>query len=50
MLKQSSIQAMLDKLGDPYTQYFTDGEYEDFLASMEDTDLVGIGVVSQRCV
>ena len=47
VLKQSSIQAMLDKLGDPYTQYFTAGEYEDFLASMEDTDLVGIGVVSQ---
>ena len=38
---------MLDKLGDPLYPVLHRREYEDFLASMEDTDLVGIGVVSQ---
>lgn len=42
--EQSTIPAMLDALGDPYTQYFTAEEYADFTASMSDTALVGIGV------
>ena len=46
VLDQGTVQAMLDKLGDPYTQYFTPEQYAEFLASMEDTDIVGIGVVS----
>lgn len=46
VLEQTSISAMLEQLGDPYTQYFTAGEYQAFLSSMEDTSLVGIGVVS----
>lgn len=46
VLNQASIDAMLEKLGDPYTQYFAPEEYQAFLASMEDTDIVGIGVVS----
>ena len=46
VLEQTSISAMLEQLGDPYTQYFTAEEYQAFLSSMEDTSLVGIGVVS----
>ena len=46
VLDQTSISAMLEQLGDPYTQYFTAEEYQAFLSSMEDASLVGIGVVS----
>jgi len=47
VLAQPTIEDMLEALGDPYTQYFTAEEYADFTASMSDTSLVGIGVVSQ---
>lgn len=47
VLSQSTIDDMLDALGDPYTVYFTPEEYASFLASMEDTALVGIGISSQ---
>jgi len=44
VLSQPTVEAMLEALGDPYTQYFTAQEYADFLASMSDTSLVGIGI------
>ncbi|MEG1720245.1 MAG: S41 family peptidase [Pseudoflavonifractor sp.] len=44
VLTQGSVADMLHALGDPYTQYFTAQEYSAFLASMQDTKLVGIGV------
>ncbi|MBU5435497.1 S41 family peptidase [Pseudoflavonifractor sp. MSJ-37] len=47
VLDQPTLDALLEALGDRYTQYFTAEEYAQFLASMEDEELVGIGVVSQ---
>lgn len=44
VLEQPSVQQMLEALGDPYTQYFTSEEYAQFLGSMEDVNVVGIGV------
>ncbi len=35
---------ILDALGDPYTEYLTATEYQDFLSSMSDEALVGIGI------
>lgn len=49
VLEQPTIQAMLDALGDPYTQYFTAEEYADFLASLEDGNIVGIGISGSLC-
>lgn len=49
VLSQTSIEAMLRALGDPYTQYFTAEEYADFLASMEDGSIVGIGISGIAC-
>ena len=46
VLEQPTIQDMLDALGDRYTEYFTAEEFSAFNASMSDTSLVGIGVVS----
>ena len=46
VLAQPTIQAMLEALGDPYTQYFTAEEYALFSSSMSDTELVGIGISS----
>lgn len=46
VLDKPTIQEMLEALGDPYTEYFTASEYSDFLASMADSTLVGIGVVT----
>lgn len=46
VLEKPTIEDMLEALGDPYTQYFTADEFSDFNASMSDTKLVGIGVVS----
>ena len=45
VLEQPTVEAMVEALGDPYTTYFTAGEYGAFSASMSDTRLVGIGVV-----
>lgn len=47
VLEQETIESMVSSLGDPYTQYFTPAEYQDFIASMSDTSLVGIGIVFQ---
>ena len=44
VLEQPTVQQMVAALGDPYTQYFTAQEYSQFLGSMEDTNVVGIGV------
>lgn len=47
VLEQPTIDEMIAALGDPYTEYFTATEYQDFMASMSDSSLVGIGVVFQ---
>lgn len=44
VLEQPTVQQMLATLGDPYTSYFTAKEYAQFTSSMEDTNVVGIGV------
>ena len=49
VLNQTTIEAMLAALGDPYTQYFTAEEYADFLASLEDGNIVGIGISGTAC-
>ena len=49
VLNQTTIEAMLEALGDPYTQYFTAEEYAEFLASMEDGNIVGIGITGTAC-
>lgn len=46
VLEQTTVEGMLAALGDPYTDYYTAQEYAAFLASMEDTALVGIGIQS----
>lgn len=45
VLEQPTVDAMLEALGDPYTEYFTPEEYQAFTDSMSDTSLVGIGIV-----
>ena len=49
VLNQTTIEAMLEALGDPYTQYFTAEEYAEFLASLEDGNIVGIGITGTAC-
>lgn len=44
VLDRPAIDDMLSALGDPYTQYFTAGEYAAFRGSLSDSSLVGIGV------
>lgn len=44
ILALPTIGEILDALGDPYTAYFDAEEYRNFLASMEDTQVVGIGI------
>lgn len=46
VLAQPTIEEILEALGDPYTAYFDAEEYAAFLSSMEDTELVGIGIRS----
>ena len=48
VLEQPTIDGMLEVLGDPYTEYFSPEEYADFIGTMSDTSLVGIGIVSQQ--
>ncbi|BDF69774.1 hypothetical protein CE91St41_07550 [Oscillospiraceae bacterium] len=47
VLDQPTIQAMVEALGDPYTEYFTPEEYAAYSAHYEDATLVGIGVSTQ---
>ncbi len=42
--EQTTVSGMLNALGDPYTEYFPPKNYEDFLGSMSDDSLVGIGI------
>ena len=44
VLEQPTVQQMVEALGDPYTQYFTAEEYAQFLGTMEDVNVVGIGI------
>ena len=44
VLEQDSIDAALEALGDPYTVYFTPEENQLFTSSMQDQDIVGIGI------
>lgn len=43
--EQDTVEGVLEALGDRYTEYFTAEEYTEFTSSMEDTQVVGIGVV-----
>ena len=47
-LEQPTVKEMVAALGDPYTEYFTPEEYANFVSSMLDTSLVGIGVAYTR--
>ncbi|MEG2989139.1 MAG: S41 family peptidase [Oscillospiraceae bacterium] len=40
----TTVADILEALDDPYTQYFSPEEYKAFLASMADTDKVGLGI------
>lgn len=44
VLEQSTIEDMLEVLGDPYTEYFSPEDYAAFTASMQDAPLVGVGI------
>lgn len=46
-LEQPTIEEMLRTLGDPYTVYYTAEEYAQFLANIDDTQVVGIGIKAQ---
>lgn len=46
VLEETTIDGMLEALGDPYTVYYTQEEYQQFFGSMEDQELVGIGILS----
>lgn len=46
VLAQPTIEEMLSALGDPYTVYYNAEEYAAFLATVEDTRIVGIGIRS----
>lgn len=43
-LSKNSVDEILKELGDPYTQYMTAEEYRTFLETMQDQELVGIGI------
>lgn len=49
ILELPTIEEILDALGDPYTTYYSAEEYASFMDTMEDTELVGIGV-GIRCM
>lgn len=42
--EQDTVDGILEALGDRYTEYFTAEEYTAFTGSMEDTEVVGVGV------
>ncbi|MCD7946815.1 MAG: S41 family peptidase [Oscillospiraceae bacterium] len=43
-LSQETIAGLIAALGDPYTVYYTEEEYQNFLGNMADTVIVGIGI------
>lgn len=46
ILDLPTVDQMLDALGDPYTEFLSAQEYQDFLGTMEDETLVGVGMVT----
>lgn len=42
-----TVADVVAALGDVYTEYYSAEEYQEFLSSMEDTSLVGIGAVGE---
>lgn len=46
VLANDTIDGILSALGDPYTEYYTQEELAGFYASIEDIQLVGIGIRS----
>ena len=40
----STIEEMVEALGDPYSDYMTAEEYAAFMDSMNDTSMVGVGI------
>ena len=46
VLARETVDEILDALGDPYTEYYTEEELTGFYASIEDIQLVGIGIRS----
>ena len=50
VLSQDDLDAMLEALGDPYTVYMTQEEYDAFLSSVNGQTVVGIGVSIQNAV
>ncbi len=44
VLESSTVDEMISALGDRYTQYLSAEEYQAFLSSMNDSEVVGIGV------
>lgn len=46
-LTEGAINGMIDALDDPYTRYFTDEEYNKFIADIDGT-FVGIGIYIQE--
>ena len=49
VLEKETIPDMLEALGDPYTSYFTAEEYGQFISSMRDQDIVGVGISARAC-
>lgn len=47
ILEMDSIEEILQALGDPYTMYYDQEEYAAFLETLEDIELVGIGIKVQ---
>ena len=47
-LEAQTLEEFLTALGDPYTVYMTQEEYETFTGSMNDQEVVGIGVSIQN--
>lgn len=47
VLEQATIAEMLEALGDPYTEYMSPEEYQQFNTAMSGQDLVGIGISAQ---
>lgn len=48
VLASSSLDELLDALGDPYTVYLTAEEYQQFLSSVNGSTVTGIGVSIQN--
>ena len=44
ILALTTVEEILDALGDPYTAYYTEEEYGAFRSALEDEKLVGMGV------